>query len=97
MKIRLTDSEIRLRLTPSEVDGLGNGQPVSTNIIDGLSFTVQITEQEASTLEIDAGSIVISVPRSEVSSPKPDTPLIHEFQLTNTAVVIELDLGRRPR
>ncbi|KAA3640410.1 MAG: hypothetical protein DWP92_03115 [Armatimonadetes bacterium] len=97
MKIRLTDAEIRIRLTQTEVDRLGSGDPVTAHVFDGLSFTVQLTSEEVSALAIDAGSVLIGVPRSKVVSPAPDTPLVHEFQHSETAVVIELDLGRRPR
>ncbi len=97
MKIRLADDEIRLRVTNAEVDTLLRGEAVSAAIWNGLSFTVLYTDATASRVVSEANTVVIEVPRGLANTPNGDSPMIHDFMDQTTHVLVELDLGRRPR
>lgn len=97
MKIRLADSEIRLRVTDAEFDALSSGHTIVVDVWESLSFRVLFTDAVESRVVREEDDVVIVVPRSLAHTPDGDEPLIHDFMDHTTHVLVELDLGHRPR
>ncbi|MEZ5174879.1 MAG: hypothetical protein R2823_01550 [Acidimicrobiia bacterium] len=97
MKVRLADGEMRVRLSTVEIAGLLEGGEATVAVGDTVLVAVRTTDDAEARLTADLGRISIDLPRSKMQSPGPDGPLIHQFSEQGAAVVVELDLGRRPR
>jgi len=94
MKIRLTDAEIRLRVTESEYATLCHGHTVAVTVWDSLSFRLLLTDDPQPRVIREEDAVVIVVPQDLVHAPTNREPWIHEFMDHATLVVVELELGR---
>lgn len=94
MKIRLTDAEIRLRVTEREYAVLSHGHTVSVTVWDSLSFRLLLTDDPVPRVVREEDAVVIVVPESLAHAPTNSGPLIHDFMDRATHVVVELDRSR---
>ena len=78
MKVRLSDGDIRLRLTEFEVATVLEGRDVVTSVTDGLAVHLTPTAEGAQTVEGGAAWHVVRVPVAEVKSPSMANPLMYE-------------------
>ena len=78
MKVRLSDGDIRLRLTEFEVATVLEGRDVVPSVTDGLAVHLTPTAEGAQTVEGGAAWHVVRVPVAEVKSPSMANPLMYE-------------------
>jgi hypothetical protein len=95
VKIRLTDNDIRLRLTEYEVANVLEGREISTTVFKGLVVALVPTDLTASSLETEGSTHIVKIPVSEASTPSMLEPLIYESPTDQSPyILIEMD---RPR
>ena len=95
MKIRLSDSDIRLRLTEFEVATVLEGRRIETKISQNLTFALVPSELGVSSVETDGGTHIVTMPTAQITAPSMNEPLIYESPSGQTPyILVEMN---RPR
>lgn len=94
MKIRLSDGDIRLRLSEIEVALILEGREITTAVTDKLAFSLVVADDESSITTVGSSQIV-TVPAAVMVSPSLVNPHMYESppgQLPH--ILIEMDRQR---
>ncbi len=78
VKVRLSEGDIRLRLTEFEVATVLEGREVVTSVTDGLAVHLTPVAEGAQTVEGGAAGHAVKVPFTEVKSPSMANPYMYE-------------------
>lgn len=92
MKIRLSDGDIRLRLSEFEVATVLEGRQIVTLVTDGLAILLSPIDGSASAVESGAEGHVVNVPAADVKSPSMANPRMYESPAGQTPhILVEMD------
>ena len=78
MKIRLSNGDIRVRLSEFEVTIFLEGREITTAVTDGFTVSLMSTDGDRSSIESTGSSHVITAPSADVVSPSLVSPRMYE-------------------
>ncbi len=95
MKVRLSDGDIRLRLTEFEVASALEGRSITATVTHDLVVSLVPTDSERSSLGSDGVTHVVKVPASAIQSPSMVDPRMYESAPgSHPHILVEMDRNR---
>lgn len=98
MKLRLSSSGLRLRLTGEDLSALRLGQPVSesTRFPNGLFFYTLMAGAEQIGASLTDHGVAVTLPEALLGELEEGNPVSAELQTSGQALVVLIEKDRRP-
>ncbi len=95
MKVRLTDGDVRLRLSESEAATVLEGHQILTSVTDDLVIALVPADTSDSSMGTVGSVHAVMIPAAEARTPSMVDPLIYESPPGNQPYIL-VEMDRQP-